>query len=133
MQIGDEVIFTITVSNQGTTFADEVTIVDFLPATGIVLDSQSWDDLGNGTATTELTGSIAPGTTVATDIRFEVGEGALGTIENSVGIVSAIASDSMGNEIRNSDGTSLEDIDSLPGGELPGTVGDEDDLSLIHI
>lgn len=133
LQIGDEVIFTITVSNQGTTFADEVTIVDFLPATGIVLDSQSWDDLGNGTATTELTGSIAPGTTVATDIRFEVGEGALGTIENSVGIVSAIASDSMGNEIRNSDGTSLEDIDSLPGGELPGTVGDEDDTATVRL
>ena len=60
IELGADVVFTITVENQGTVDSQNFEVTDFLPA-GFVLNDPAWTDNGDGTAT------IAGGPLVAGD------------------------------------------------------------------
>ncbi|QQS29845.1 MAG: DUF11 domain-containing protein [Sphingobacteriales bacterium] len=69
--LGETITFTITVFNQGTLTANNVTLTDYIPA-GTTLADSDWTNNGNGTASYTLPGSIAPGATATADITLMV-------------------------------------------------------------
>ncbi len=95
VNIGDDVTFTITVTNQGTITANTFTITDFLP-TGTTLNDTDWTNNADGTATYTHTGALNPGDSEPIDITLTV---------NTAGDLVNWA------EISNDDG---DDIDSQP-------------------
>ena len=128
--VEDPVPFIVTVLNEGTVFADDITIVDYLPEIGLTLFDSSWVESGDGTATFSLSEPLAPESTVEIEAFFVVSPGAVGTITNSVEIASATAVDFFGTPILNDNGRPLADIDSVPFGDLQGVLpGLEDDHS----
>lgn len=130
LTLGDGVFFEITIFNQGNVFAGDVELIDYFPATGLIFDSQSWTDQGNGTATIQLEEPIAPDTSTTVEVRFEVADGALGSIENTIEVGSATAVDSFGEPIVDGDGVRLTDDDSRPGN---GPTTGEDDTSTASV
>jgi uncharacterized repeat protein (TIGR01451 family) len=67
---GDVVTFTITVTNQGTLDAADITITDHLPA-GFTLNDGAWTENGDGTASTEV-GPLAIGESIDRTIQMIV-------------------------------------------------------------
>ncbi len=129
LSLGDAVFFEITVINQGNVFARGVEIVNYLPETGLIVESQSWTEQQNGTATLLIDEPIAPNATWTVEIRFEVGEGAIGVINNTAEIAGAIAVDFFGEPIADIDGTPLVDSDSRPNNGFGEPARFEDDIS----
>ena len=130
LTLGDGVFFEITIVNQGNVFARDVEITNYFPDAGLVFDSQSWTTNGDGTATILIDEPIAPDASVTVEIRFEVGEGALGSVESTVEISNALAVDFFGQEIVDGEGNPLTDEDSRPAN---GPETGEDDTATASI
>lgn len=68
---GDEVTFTITITNQGDITANNYELVDHLPA-GLTLNDADWTDLGSNDATIAITRTLVPGASTTVDITTTV-------------------------------------------------------------
>ncbi len=129
---GDNVTFDISVTNQGTVDAQEITITDYIP-TGLELNDTAWTQSGN--KATRKMYEISAGQTKKLSITFKITQTTAGTINNYA-------------EISSDDG---DDCDSTPDstngngtGETTGLVddaigtgcepgGDEDDHDIAGI
>ncbi|MEM9037626.1 MAG: SdrD B-like domain-containing protein [Actinomycetota bacterium] len=134
VSVGDQVTFRITVFNQGSFDAVDVSVIDYVPD-GLTLDDPDWALDSEGRATTALPGTLAAGASTTVDITFRVAAGATGSIENTAEITGATPQ-SDGDVVRMPNGEPLPDLDSTPDatdGETPvddeidGGGGDEDD------
>jgi uncharacterized repeat protein (TIGR01451 family) len=121
VDIGENVTFTITVLNQGSVIAQNVGIIDYIPA-GFALspaDTNGWMD-GGATATNTIAGPIAVGGSATIDIVLQVQPAAVNSVVvNGAEITSA--QDGVG-----ADRTG-DDIDSTPGN------GSEDDYDQVSV
>ena len=70
---GSTVSFDIQVSNQGNMPASNIEVTDYMPAEFTLIDS-AWTDNGDGTASTTIAGTIAPGASEIVTISFEVNQ-----------------------------------------------------------
>ena len=101
---GDTVTFTLTIENQGTVDATNIEVVDYLPASLTLADS-NWTDNGDGTASLNAPiAALATGTSSTVDIIFTVDADASGTIDNFAEISGAL----------DGDGELVPDVDSTP-------------------
>ena len=91
VQAGDDVTFTITVTNQGTIDADTFDVTDYFPA-GFVLNDVAWTDNGDGTATISG-GPLAAGESVDIDITLTAQTVTAGVVVNTAEISSDPAND----------------------------------------
>ncbi|QQS29846.1 MAG: DUF11 domain-containing protein [Sphingobacteriales bacterium] len=125
---GDIVNYTLTVYNQGTLTATNVTITDYIPV-GMTLSDANWTDNGDGTASYTIAGPIAQSTSTTVTIALQVGATFQGTSLTNVSEIS---------EAYDGDGNPGDDIDSTPdtnpdndtnGGNdvTDNSNGDEDD------
>ncbi|HRI26499.1 MAG TPA: SdrD B-like domain-containing protein [Chitinophagales bacterium] len=125
---GDNVTFTITLYNQGTLTATQIFITDYMPA-GMSLADADWTNNGDGTASYQLSGSIAPGASATVDITLQVAADFEGTTLVNYAEISGA---------KDEDGNSVTDVDSTPdmnpnndvvGGDdvTNNSNGDEDD------
>lgn len=89
--IGNAAQFNIEVINQGEVNATDISLINYLPDSGLVLVDPDWEDLGNGTAVLKnpVPGPIAPGASVVVPITFLVDAEATGTIYNWAEIAGA--------------------------------------------
>ncbi len=120
---GSEVTFILTVTNQGSTFAEGVTIHDYLdpadwdsfdPALNPDTADYTWNTIGPDAAAT-LVAPLAPGDTVSIPITLTVADdGDLTDLINIGEISSATATDGAGTEILYPDGSPVADVDSTP-------------------
>ncbi len=87
---GEDVTFTLTVINQGTVDATDVTVTDYVPAgmTFMAGDNPAWGTDGSGNQTRILAGPIAAnGGTASVDLVLHVNSNAVaGTLENAAEI-----------------------------------------------
>ena len=131
--IGQDVTFTINVFNQGTIEANNIQIVDYIPA-GLTLNDADWTAAGN-TATIILPGTLAPGASTSVDITFTVNGGLVQdqSLVNRAEIASAGAAAPF--QPIDEDSTPDSDPNNDAGGEVNGPTddtvdnenGDEDD------
>ena len=129
---GSDVTFTVTVRNQGNVDADDVVVVDYLPA-GLTLNDPDWTEGAGGSATANI-GYLGAGQSTTIDITVTVDAGATGQLNNWAEIASATPVDQDGNTIVGTNGASLIDVDSnadldlsndnQPGG--PGSTTDDE-------
>ncbi|MTB54020.1 DUF11 domain-containing protein, partial [Lewinella sp. W8] len=118
---GDEVSFTITVTNQGMVTAANIEVTDYIP-TGLSFsannDGAIWTDNGDGTATAAIAGELASGESTTLTILLTVDAGTDGEDLVNVAEISAAT---------DSEGGAVEDIDSTPdtddGNDAGGAVG----------
>jgi len=130
---GDDLVFTITVHNQGNLTAHNVQVMDHLPA-GLVLNDPAWQSIGTSGASRFITGPIAPGASESVTLTATVASGMSGTLENFAEIA----------EAEDADGSVRDDVDSRPdtnvGNDGPitddallGENGDEDDSDIATV
>ncbi len=126
IQPGDDVTFTITVTNQGTVDSGAFEITDYLP-TGFSLNDPAWTDNGNDTATISA-GPLGVGASVNVTVTLTAVSPSAGDLVNWA----EISSDS-GNDVDSTPNTDVSD-DSQPVGPgaptddvIDNTDGDEDD------
>ncbi len=127
--------FTITVFNQGSFTAQNVTITDYLPA-GLSLEDSDWTAGPNNTATITLPGPIAPGDSTSVDITVRVdADASPGTFINTAEISRAedlngntpVDIDSTPDNDPNNDGNIIDDeINQTP-------PNDEDDHDIAEV
>ncbi len=67
---GDDVVFTIEVTNQWYLIANNVEITDYIP-TGLILNDANWTET-SGIATTSIAGPLNPGDSTTVDITFMI-------------------------------------------------------------
>jgi|GEM_PF-2128844 len=124
---GDLVTYTITVFNQGSLAATQITVTDYLPASLTLADSD-WAGGPGNTATVTIPGPLAPGASTTVDITSQIVPGTTGEVVNQAEIRSAL----------DADGQPRSDIDSSPDNDpandgqatddnVAGANGDEDD------
>jgi len=124
---GDDITFEITVINQGTVDAANITVTDQLPA-GLTLNDAAWTESTNGLAETSIAGILAAGSSTSVTITATIGDGITGSLQNIAEISGAT----------DSDGNERDDIDSIADGDIgndgpmsddvtDGSNGDEDD------
>jgi len=117
---GDNVTFVVTVTNEGTVAAQNIDLVDYVPA-GLTLNDAAWALQADGTATNSIPGPIAPGGSSSVNITFTIDAGFSGQIRNVVEIAGA----------EDPNGNTPDDIDSTPGN---GDNGEDDvDDEIINI
>ena len=122
---GDNVTFTITVYNQGTIPATQVQVTDYVPAGMTFVSSPGWFVLG-GKPTTQIAGTIAPGTSTTVDITLKVNSSFTGTSLTNKAEISS-SKDANGNTPIDFDSTpSSIDGDQTPG-ETTAIVDDKID------
>jgi uncharacterized repeat protein (TIGR01451 family) len=114
---GDDIMFTITVANQGNVDAGFITVSDVIPA-GLslsVADNNGWAGGPIGTVTNVISGPVAGGAPVTVDIVLTVDANApSGMLVNNA-------------EISSDNG---DDVDSTPGdSSQPDDFADDDDLT----
>jgi len=126
--IGSNVTYDIEVCNQGTVDAQNVEVVDYLPA-GLTLNDPAWTLAANGNAYQTIPGPIAPGTCTTIQITCTVAAfPSSGQFQNFAEI----------SEAEDGDGNNPPDIDSDPDDDdsndgpvtdddTNNTNGDEDD------
>ncbi len=121
---GDQVTFTITVTNQGALDATQIAVIDYLP-NGLTLADPNWTDLGNGTAQLATPiAFLAAGDTTTIDITVTVDPDATGQLDNWAEISAHL----------DADGNPIDDIDSTPNTDQtddnqpdgPGAIGDDE-------
>ena len=127
VEIGDVVTFTITVLNQGGQTAQNISVIDYVPA-GLTLTS--------GSSTITIPGPIAPGSSASANISFTVnGSAAINqSIDNYAEIASA--TDSFGNpcnDIDSSADTNPNNDGNVVDNEVNNGGGDEDDHDIASI
>lgn len=140
LAIGDDVTYTITVFNQGTVDASDISLIDYTPA-ALEVNDPDWTVDSSGNATIDLTGvTLAPGESTTVDITMTIL--AAGDIDNAAEISNSTAVDADGAPILGADGEPLADIDSfadatdgdaLTDGVIDGSNGDEDDHDIASI
>lgn len=109
--VGDEVTYTIVVTNEGDVNAAGIVITDVVPP-GLVLADEDWelDDDGNAThALVEVT--IAPGESAEVPITFTF-DGSATLIENVAEITEAVPVDVLGLVLRLASGLLPTDVDA---------------------
>ncbi len=109
---GSDVTFTINVFNQGQAPANNITIVDYIPA-GLTLNDADWA-LNGSNATITIPGTLLPGASTSIDITFTVGADATGQIINYAEIASADDANT---------GLPGEDLDSTPDSDDSNDTG----------
>ena len=115
INIGDDVTFVITVTNEGDLDAINVEITDTLPAS-MTLNDSTWTDNGDSTATFAIAGPILPGESV--DVEIVVTVVAAGALQNNAEISGA--DPAFNGEVL---AAGIADADSSPG---DGTAGQDD-------
>ncbi len=78
---GSTVVFDVIVFNQGTIAANDVTIVDYMPA-DLTLNDPNWTDNGDGTASYNGSLDIPPSGSQTVSVAFTIDAGATGQIDN---------------------------------------------------
>jgi len=117
---GDNVTFVVTVTNEGTVAAQNIDLIDYVPA-GLTLNDAAWTLQADGNATNSIPGPIAPGGSASVNITFSIDAGFSGQIRNVVEIAGA----------EDPNGNMPDDIDSTPGN---GDNGEDDvDDAIINI
>ena len=119
------VTFTITLFNQGNTTANNIQLIDTIPA-WLVLSDTDWTASGTN-ATTNFVGPLAPWATGSVDITLMVDGTLIGTATNHT-------------EIYGDDGSDIDSTtdtnntnDVLVDDEINNTSGDEDDHDIASI
>lgn len=118
---GDEVIFQITVTNEGSILAQNVQIRDYFPSS-LILSDQNWNSVGNVAERMFPINSIAPGATATVDVRFIISPSFTGTSLTNFAEISS-AFNILG----------LDDIDSTPGNGSAGANEDDYDGATISV
>ena len=126
--VGDEVVFDLTVFNQGNQVASFINVVDYVPV-GYTISSSNWT-ITNGIAQYNNQLSLLPGDSTTIQIRFTVNQNAPnGALTNAAEIRSAQNAkglddiDSTPDAIANNDGPAINDVINQDG----KNGGDEDD------
>ncbi len=99
---GENVVFTITVVNQGTIDATNIQLSDYVPAGLTLLPANGWTLTGSTATLNTPIALLAAGQTVTREISFRVNAGAVGQLVNRAEISAA------------SNFSNLPDIDSKP-------------------
>ena len=73
---GEDVTFTLTITNEGTVAASNIEVTDYLPSC-LVLNDGNWT-MSGGFAVTNLAGPLAPGASTTVDITVTVTEACVG-------------------------------------------------------
>ncbi len=132
VSVGETVTWTITVFNQGETYASNIDVIDYIPS-GLALADSDWTETAAGDASITIAGPIPPGASSSVDITTTVVNGS--DLENLAEIAAADAVDENGSLVL-SDGIALVDIDSVADSnnsevpvddEVNNIGGDEDD------
>ncbi|MCB0139152.1 MAG: DUF11 domain-containing protein, partial [Caldilineaceae bacterium] len=125
---GDDITFTLTITNQGIVPAENMVLVDYLP-TGFTLSAAEtdWTNGSAGMATTALAGPLAGGESTTVDIILTAGAAVAGGMYTNTAEIAA--ADSVPKDL---DGNSFPDADSTPdmvnGNGTNGNGGEDADL-----
>jgi uncharacterized repeat protein (TIGR01451 family) len=120
-QPGDLVTYTITVTNQGSVTAQNISVVDYLP-TGMLLADAAWGGFGSTAVLNSPINSLPPGASTSVDITLVIDPLFSGTsITNYAEIKSA------------SNTSGLNDIDSTPNNGFAGPTEDDLDFAVINV
>jgi len=154
---GDDVTFTITVTNQGTVGAANIEVVDYIPSgyTFNLAANAGWGDSnGDGNPETTLAGPIAPGANATVDITLTVNDPFDAATMDLVNVAEIAAAEDMnGNTPPDVDSTPDSDpandpgglVDSpaddaidgdgtgVPGDDVPATDEDDSDPAFVQI
>jgi len=115
---GQDVTFTITVTNEGDIVASSIGLSDTIPA-GLILNDAAWTDNGGVADLNSPLGPLAPGATTSADITFTIADGFVGALTNVAQI----------SEATDENGDPADDVDSTPGNDDPAE-DDQDDAPL---
>ena len=120
-QPGDLVTFAITVTNQGSVTAQNISIVDYIP-NGLIPADPNWTILGSTATYNNAIASLAPGASQSVNISFVIDPLFSSTsITNFAEIKGA------------SNGSGLNDIDSTPDNGFAGPTEDDLDSASIDV
>lgn len=116
----DDVTFTLTISNQGTISATNITVVDYLPVdfTLNAASAGTWTDNGGGVVTATIFGPLAGGASTTLNIVLTASSTATGTYTNTaeIALVDSVLKDPTG--------ANIPDIDSTPDNQNGNTPGE---------
>ncbi len=101
--VGEDVDFLITVFNQGTIPATNITITDTIPMQ-LLLNDPSWTSVSANQASIMIAGPLAPGASIGVPIRMTLRQAFGGSVINRAEISAA----------RDENGNPIRDIDSDP-------------------
>jgi len=144
---GDDVTFTITVTNQGTLDATSFEITDYIP-NGLILNDANWTGAGSTASITN--GPLAAGASTTVDITFTIdpsfqGDELINFAEisadaNALNIVDSDSvpdptngNDAGGNPDSPSDDVVMGDGTGTPGDSVPATDEDDHDPEAIQV
>lgn len=127
VNLGEDIRFTITIFNQGTVEARNITITDYLPA-GLELADPNWTAVPVSMATRLIPGPLAPGANTSVDIVVRVTADAVpGPLVNRAEISAAEDPDGpvvdIDSDPDDNDGNDGNEVDD----EIGNNGGDEDD------
>jgi uncharacterized repeat protein (TIGR01451 family) len=131
--VGENADFTITVFNQGSIAATNITVVDYIPVQ-LQLNDPAWTSLSGNRASITVAGPLAPGDSIELPLRLSLAQAYGGTIINSAEI--SDARDGSGNPIRDkdSDPDANPDNDGPPVDDAIDNQGqDEDDADFASL
>ena len=138
--VGDTVVWTMTVLNQGDVIAESIELVDYVPADLTAADP-AWTAGANGPVIT-IDGPIAPGAEASVTFATTVNAGATGNIDNLAEITAATPVDEVGDFLVMANGLVIPDRDSTPDASnvevaidnvVDNTGGDEDDHDIASV
>jgi uncharacterized repeat protein (TIGR01451 family) len=131
--VGENVDFVVTVFNQGTIPATNITVTDYIPGQ-LQLNDPAWTPLSGNRASIAVAGPLAPGASIELPIRLRLAQAFGGAVVNSAEISSA--ADENGDPIRDLD----SDPDAVPendGAPLDDAIDnqnqDEDDADFAGV
>ncbi|MEM6395961.1 MAG: SdrD B-like domain-containing protein [Bacteroidota bacterium] len=125
---GDEVSFTITVTNQGMVTATAIEVTDYVPS-GFTFDATlnpDWDDTDPTAPTTTIDGPLLPGETTTVDIILTVNGGVLSNTQLVNVAEISDAKDGEGGDVTDIDSTPDSDPNNDPGGMVNSGADDSD-------
>ena len=125
---GDDITYTIEVTNQGTLPATNVTVTDYTP-TGLILNDATWTLLW-WNPTYIITDTIVPGGSQEIDITFTIDPSFTGTTFTNISEISDDNSEDFGTADPDSDPDADENNDAYSGdNNLDGNGTDDEDDS----